>query len=433
MTYDDAVAYLDHHAGRGVRPGLAQIEGLLSLMGDPHLGYPVIHITGSKGKTSTALMVSNLAAAHGLSTGTYTSPHLEVVQERMAYNGQPASADEFAQAVSDVAAFDAMIDDDPDRRLTYFEFATAVGLSWFAERAVDLAVVEVGLGGRLDATNVVQSSVAVITSIALEHTEYLGDTLAAVATEKAAILKPGGVLVTGNLPGEAEAVAAARAEELSAPYLVLDRDFRLASERRAVGGWDISVDGVYEQYDELHLAVHGRHQLDNAAVAVATVEALLGRALDPDAVREGFAATALPGRIEVVGRRPLVVLDGAHTPESIAAGAAALDEEFPPFLWKVVVGALADKQLDQLLTGLSGVAGAVFAVTAPSERAIPAAEVAAAARRALPDVEVVESGSVIEGLEQAVVAAGEDGAVLVTGSMYVVGEARSLLANIERS
>ena len=168
-------------------------------------------------------------------------------------------------------------------------------------------------------------------------------------------------------------------------------------------------------------------------MAIAATEALLGRALDPEAVREGLAATTLPGRIEVVGHRPLLVLDGAHTPESIAAGAAALDEEFPPFLWKTVVGALADKQLDLLLAGLVGVAGEVFAVTAPSDRAIPAAEVAAAARRALPDVEVHVSGTVAEGVEAAVGAAGEDGAVLVTGSMYVVGEARSLLPNTERS
>ncbi len=433
MTYEEAVAYLDKHAGRGIRPGLAQIEGLLSLMADPHLTYPVIHVTGSKGKTSTALMISTLAAAHGLSVGTYTSPHLEAVQERISYNGKPASAEQFAEAVLDVAGFDALVDDDIERRLTYFEFVTAVGFAWFAERAVDLGVIEVGLGGRLDATNVVQSDVAVVTSIALEHTEYLGDTLTEVAIEKAAILKPGGILVTGEIDPEADEVMVARVAEMAGSHLAYGREFRLGDEVQAVGGWDISVDGVYEHYEDVHVPIHGRHQLRNASVAVAAVEALLGRALEADAVREGFAALTVPGRIEVVGHHPLVVLDGAHTAESMAAGASALDEEFPPFLWKVVVGVLGDKKLDLLLPALEGIAGEVFAVTAPSDRAIPAGQVAAAARIALPEVDIHESGSPADGLAAALESAGEDGAVLVTGSMYVVGEARSLLANIDRS
>jgi dihydrofolate synthase/folylpolyglutamate synthase len=433
LTYEEAAAYLEMHAGRGVRPGLDQIEGLLAMMGDPHLTYPVVHVTGSKGKSSVSRMVTLLGAAHGLSVGTYTSPHLETVEERFSYNSEQMTTEEFAQAVADVAAFDVLVDDDPERRLTYFEFATAVGLAWFADRAVELGVIEVGLGGRLDATNIVQSTVAVVASIALEHTEYLGDTLESIAYEKAAILKPGGSLVTGELPAEAEAVMAARAAEQGGRYLVAGRDFQVVDEVQAVGGWDISVDGIYEHYDEIHLPVHGRHQMGNAAIAIAATEELLGRALDPDAVRDGFAVLTLPGRLEVVGRHPLTVLDGAHTPESMEAGAAALDEEFPPFLWKVVVGVLGDKRLDELAATLDSIAGEVFAVTAPSSRGVPAAEVAAAVRAALPDHAVHESGSVEDGVTAALEAAGEDGAVLITGSMYVAGEARSLLTNTERS
>ena len=193
MTYEEAVAYLEQHAGRGIRPGLAQIEGLLDLMGNPHLSFPVVHVTGSKGKSSVSRMVTGLAVAHGLTVGTYTSPHLEAVEERYAYDSVAATPAEFAQAVADAAAFDQLIDDDPEKRLTYFEFATAVGFAWFADRAVELGVIEVGLGGRLDATNVVESAVAVVASISLEHTEYLGETLAEIAAEKAAILKPGGI------------------------------------------------------------------------------------------------------------------------------------------------------------------------------------------------------------------------------------------------
>jgi dihydrofolate synthase/folylpolyglutamate synthase len=433
VTYDEAVAYLEMHAGRGIRPGLEQIAGLLELMGDPHLGYPVVHITGSKGKTSVSRMVTMLAAAHGLTVGTYTSPHLEAVEERIAYNAVHATPEEWAQAVADAAAFDRLIDDDPEKRLTYFEFSTAVGFSWFAERAVELGVIEVGLGGRLDATNVVDSEVAVITSIALEHTEYLGDTIESIATEKAAILKPGGRLVTGDLPPSALVVAQKRAAEVGAPHVTFGRDFRFIEPVQTVGGWDISIEGIYEQYDEIHVPAHGRHQLQNAAIAVAATEELLGRSLDPDAVRDGFAGLALPGRLEVLRRHPLVVIDGAHTPESVAAGAAALDEEFPPFLWKVVVGALGDKKLDRILEPLSSIAGDVYAVTAPSSRGIPARVVAEAARRALPDHIVHEAGSVREGVGAALAAAGTDGAVLITGSMYVAGEARSLLANTERS
>jgi dihydrofolate synthase/folylpolyglutamate synthase len=433
VTYDEAVAYLEMHAGRGIRPGLDQIAGLLELMGDPHRSYPVVHITGSKGKTSVSRMVTMLAAAHGLTVGTFTSPHLEAVEERLAYGNVHASPEEFAQAVADTAAFDRLIDDDPEKRLTYFEFCTAVGFSWFADRAVELGVIEVGLGGRLDATNVVESEVAVITSIALEHTEYLGDTIASIATEKTAILKPGGRLVTGDLPPAALDVAAKRAGEVGAPHFALDRDFRLTDVVRAVGGWDIGVEGIWEQYDEIHVPAHGRHQLQNAAIAVAATEELLGRSLDPDAVREGFAGLTLPGRLEVLRRQPLVVIDGAHTMESMAAGAAALDEEFPPFLWKVVVGALADKKLDEILSELAGIAGDVYAVTAPGSRGIPARVVAEAARRALPDHTVHEAGSVSNGVGAALEAAGADGAVLVTGSMYVAGEARSLLASTERS
>ncbi|MGI9648932.1 MAG: bifunctional folylpolyglutamate synthase/dihydrofolate synthase [Acidimicrobiia bacterium] len=433
MTYEEAAAYLEKHAGRGVRPGLAQIAGLLEMMGDPHLTYPVVHVTGSKGKSSVSRMVTLLGAAHGLSVGTYTSPHLETVEERFSYNSEQMTAEQFAQAVADVAAFDSLIDDDPERRLTYFEFATAVALAWFADRAVELGVIEVGLGGRLDATNIVQSAVAVVASIALEHTEYLGDTLESIAGEKAAILKPGGSLVTGELPPEAESVMAARAAEQGGRYLVAGRDFRVADEVQAVGGWDISVDGIYEHYDEIHLPVHGRHQVGNSAIAIAAAEELLGRALDPEAVRDGFAALTLPGRLEVIGRHPLVVVDGAHTPESMQAGAATLDEEFPPFLWKVVVGVLGDKRLDEIAAALDGIAGEVFAVTAPSSRGVPAAEVAAAARSALPGRTVLEAGSVEDGIRAALEAAGEDGAVLITGSMYVAGEARSLLANTERS
>ncbi len=434
MNYDEAVAYLDQHAGRGVRPGLERMEAILDSMGNPHLSYPVVHVTGSKGKSSVAAMVTAIAAAHDLTVGTYTSPHLEAVEERLAYNGVAATPEEFATAIADAASFDHFFEEGPaDGRLTYFEFVTVTGLAWFAERAVDLAVVEVGLGGRLDATNVVDSKVAVVTSISLEHTEYLGDTLEAIAGEKAAILKSSSSLVTGALPPEATPVMEQRAEEFGSPHLMFGREFRVADETRAVGGWLVSIDGIYETYENVLISLHGRHQLQNAAIATAAAEELFGRALDPDAVRRGFEELTLPGRLEVAGHSPVIVLDGAHTAESVSAGAAALDEEFPPFLWKVVFGALSDKNLAGMISSLEGVAGELFAVPASSDRAIPPEQIAEAAASVLEADQIHVVASIAEGLEAAQEAAGPDGAVLVTGSMYVVGEARSLLEATERS
>ena len=434
MTYDEAVSYLDQHAGRGVRPGLERVEAILEAMDNPHKSYPVIHVTGSKGKTSVSRMITAIASAHGLSVGTFTSPHLESIEERLAYNNVAASREEFAQAIADAAAFDHFFEDGPaDGRLTYFEFVTATGLTWFAERAVDLAVVEVGLGGRLDATNVVDSKVAVVTSISLEHTEYLGDTIADIAREKLAILKSAGSLVTGALQPEAEAVAGERAGEFGSPYFSFGREFQIADETRAVGGWLASLDGIYDTYESIHLLLHGRHQLENVAIAAAATEEFFGRALDLESVRSGLEGVKLPGRLEVIGQAPVIVLDGAHTPESIGAGAAALDEEFPPFLWKVVFGALSDKNLEGMIGALDGVVGELFAVPARSERAIAPETIAEAAGTVLEHGQIHVASSIEEGLAAATEAAGADGAVLVTGSMYVVGEARSLLQATERS
>jgi len=282
----------------------------------------------------------------------------------------------------------------------------------------------VGLGGRLDATNVIDAQVAAITSISLEHTEYLGDTLAAIAGEKAAILGPGRILVTGNLPPEALEVAGQRAAATGSTWLRLETDFGVAEAERAVGGWLVDIEGVYQTYPEVRLPLLGRHQTANLAVAVAAVEAFFGRALDPAAVAEAAAAARSPGRMEVVRRSPLVLLDGAHNPEGSEALAAALAEEFPTTRWAVVFGAMADKDVPEMLRLLAPAAASLHATrAADSSRARPAAEVAALAAAAMA-IPVSAHGSVPE----AVAAALESGLpVLVTGSLYVVGEARSAL------
>jgi dihydrofolate synthase / folylpolyglutamate synthase len=393
-------------------------------MGDPHRSYPSIHVAGSNGKTTTARLTAGLLAAHGLKPGLFTSPHLQAVEERFAVAGETMPPEELGLALEEVLPFAEIYEARTGDGITYFELTAALAFSWFAAWAVDAAVVEVGLGGRLDATNVLDAEVAVITSISLEHTEYLGDTLAAIAGEKAAILGPGRVLVTGDLPPEALEVAERRAADTGSAWLRLGRDFTVTDARRAVGGWVVGVEGVYRSYPELRLPLLGRHQTGNLAVAVAAAEAFFGRALDPDAVVEAAAAARSPGRMEIVRRDPLVLLDGGHNPEGIAALAAALAEEFPTTRWAVVFGAMADKDVPQMLRLLAPAAGSFHAArAADSSRARPAAAVAALAREAMA-VPVSDHDSVPAAVAAAL---GTGAPVLVTGSLYVVGEARTAL------
>lgn len=407
-----------------MKPGTERIAGLLTLMADPHLAYPAIHVAGSNGKTTTARLAAGLLDAHGLTSGLFTSPHLQAVEERFAVGGEPMAPAELAAALTELRPFVDLFEEQSGDGITYFELTAALAFAWFAERAVEAAVVEVGLGGRLDATNVLAAEVAVITSISLEHTDFLGSTLAAVAGEKAAILGSGRALVTGDLPPEALAVAGERAAATGSAWLSRGRDFGVEAATPAVGGWLVDLEGVYRDYPGLILPLHGRHQAGNLAVAVAAVEALLGRALDPTAVAEAAARAHSPGRMEVVGRDPLVMLDGAHNPEGTGALAAALAEEFPTTRWTVVLGAMSDKNLSAMLELLKPAVSSLHACRATdSPRARPPEEVAALAGEIL-GVPARAHDSVPEAVTAALEAGGP---VLVTGSLYVVGEARTAL------
>ena len=429
MDYQAAVAFLDGHIGQGVKPGLKRIRELMEMMGDPQSAYPVIHVTGSNGKTSVARMATSLLVAHGLRVGTFISPHLENIEERRALDGKSATAEEFAAAVAELAPFVELYEDRNPEPPTYFELTAALAFSYFAANAVDVAVIEVGLGGRLDATNIADSKVAVITGIALEHTSWLGDTLEQIGAEKLAIAKPSSVLVTGSLPEEVLPLASARAADLEIEYRRFGAEFHPEFVAMAVGGWSGSISGVYETYDDVYLPVHGRHQFDNFAVAVAAVEELTGRPLDPDAVREGAAATTTPGRLEVAGNSPLIVLDGAHNPQAFELLAESIDAEFLAVSWVLVIGVMGDKDLNSMLSHLEGLVHAVVATNVDYERAVPGERVAKVAGNAL-GVEVEVAPTVPSALEAARRLAGNDGAILVTGSLYVVGEARTeLLAN----
>ena len=426
MNYPDALAYLDGHISHGIKPGLERINQLLDDMGRPDEGYPIIHVAGTNGKTSTSQLATLLLVAHGLNTGTYTSPHLQKVEERLAVNGRVATEEEFALAVSDVASFaDLRVQagEDPN---TYFELTTAAAFAFFADQAVNAAVLEVGLGGRLDATNVVDAEVCVLTSIGIEHTEYLGEDVATIAGEKLAIAGANATLISGPLPDQALEVADGRARDLGIHHRHYGKDFSVLDAERGVGGWLVTILGAEETYEDLFLPLHGRYQLVNLANAVAATEALLGRKLDEEAVRDALAVATVPGRMEVLGTHPLVMVDGAHNADGVDALAESLDEEYPTTRWQLVLGVMGDKNVEAMVESLEPLLAGIIATAPKSERAVPPS-VLAERISDLTDVAVIEAEDAEIALDMARAEAGPDGAVLVAGSLYLVGEARALL------
>lgn len=427
MDYQQAVDYLNAHIRLGGKPGLDRMTELMEFMGNPQRGYPVIHVAGTNGKTSTTRFASSLLLAHGISTGTHSSPHLQRVEERTVVNGEVASPEQFAAAVYDVSVFADLREQRGGVPNTYFELTAATAFAMFAENAVNAAVVEVGMGGRLDATNVVDAEVCVVSSIGLDHIEALGGTLEAIAAEKVAIAGPGSELVSGPLPAPAFTVVSERARELGIHHRRFGLDFGVEDPESGVGGWLATVRGAETVYEDVFLAALGRHQLNNFAIAVASVEALLGDALDPDAVKHAAANTALPGRMERISSNPLVLLDGAHNEEGVGVLVAALTEELPTRRWHLVLAAMKDKQVEQMVAALAPLLNGIVVTSVDSERAWPADQLAEAVV-SMVSVPVLVASSVGEALDMARAEAGRDGSVLVTGSLYLVGASRDILA-----
>jgi len=427
-SYAEALADLDARVdleavlqGRSAAPTLDRMAALTGAMGEPQRAYPVLHVTGTNGKGSTAALASALVAARGLSVGTYTSPDLERVNERIARNGEPIADDELAAALEAVAALEPLA----GVRATRFELLTSAAYRWFADQAVDVAVVEVGMGGRWDATNVADAAVAVVTNVGLDHAEILGPTALDVAREKAGIVKPSSRLVLGETD---PALAAPFHQAGPVEAWVRDADFGTASNQVAHGGRVLDLFTPGARYQQVFLPAYGAHQGDNTALAVAATEALFGAPLGDEALRRALGRVELPGRLEVVGRQPLVVLDGAHNPDGARAAAAALADDFGAVESRVlVVGLLRGREPGEMVSLLSGGrARLVVACEPPSPRAQPAAEVAAAARAA--GLEALEAPSPAAAVAAATAAAGSDELVLVSGSLYLVGAARAALA-----
>jgi len=404
-------------------PNLARITALAELLDDPQLTYPTIHVTGTNGKTTTARLIADLACAHGLTAGLYTSPHLHSVTERISACGEPISEEAFAQEYERLLPYFLLVDAKGER-VTYFEALTALAFVWFSDRPVSLAVFEVGMGGAWDATNLVAGDVAVICPISVDHPE-LGSTVEQIAAEKAGIVKPGKVVVCREQPPEAFRVIQDRSEAFEARLRYEGRDFAVEDRQGSVGGQLITVRGLFDRYEEVPLGLFGEHAARNAAAAIVAVESFLEKGLSPDAVRSALSAASSPGRLEVVAHRPAIVLDGAHNPAGAEALASALAEAFTWNRLHLVIAVSANKDVDGILAALAPVADRSYAARNTSARSGDAARVAQALARA--GVPVETFGSVAEALRAARDSAGADDLILVTGSLYTVADARRAL------
>ena len=433
----EVLAWLDRHinleaiergvAGRAAKPTLERIAALTAAMGDPERSFPCIHITGTNGKTSTTRLCTALVMAQGLSVGTYTSPHLVSLNERIAWNGEPIGDDDLFDVLSPLAALEEFIRAENPGMLapTWFELMTAAAYRFFADVAVDAGVIEVGLGGRYDATNVADGAVAVATNVELDHVSILGGTRAKIAWEKAGIVKPGCVAVVGDEDDDIVAVFEDEARRVgAAAFWRRGVEFDCVGNFAAHGGRVVSVRTPGATYEDLFVPLYGAHQGDNVTIAVAAAEAFFGVPLDASVVAEALGSARVPGRLEVLGRRPLVVLDGAHNAAGAAALGEALGEDFGVVRRTVLVfGCLNGRSPGDVLAALGPDRIAhVVACTPPSLRGVPAADVAAAA--AALGLEVSIADSVPEALAAARGLVSADDLVLVTGSLYLVGAAR---------
>ena len=420
---DHLQAHVNLEATAGHIEGLSldRIRAVLAALGDPQRDVQIVHVTGTNGKGSTVRMAAALLHGMGLSVGTYTSPHLERLNERLGWDGRPIGDQDLADLIADVARIEPLLDPAVGSP-SYFEILTAAAYKWFADLAVDVAVVEVGLLGRYDATNAGDGAVAVITNVGRDHTDGGAGWRAAVAEEKAGIVKPGATLVLGETDAElAPIFAAAGAGEVWRR----DEDFGCIANQLALGGRMIDVRTPGATYDQLFLPLHGAHQGDNAAAAISAAEAFLGRPLEEEVVADALAGVAVPGRFEVVGHQPLVVLDGAHNPEGAASLAATLAEGFASVGRRhLVVGLLEGRDVSEMLRALGVDAGDDLVVCTPSSpRAQPATallDAAAALGLSARRIETVE-GALSDVLEHA----GADDVVVVAGSLYVIGAART--------
>jgi dihydrofolate synthase/folylpolyglutamate synthase len=421
---------------------LDRMAELVSLLGDPQRACPVIHITGTNGKTSTARMTDALLRSRGLRTGRFTSPHLVSFRERITIDGAPLTPEQFVATYDEVIPYVGLVDAKHPVAMSFFEVLTGMAFAVFADTPVDVMVLEVGLGGRLDCTNVADGAVAVITPIALDHTRLLGGTVEEIAAEKGGIIKPGAVVVLAQQPVEAAEVLIRHAVDVGATVAREGIEFGVLGREQAVGGQQLTLRGLRGAYGDVYLPLFGAHQASNAACALAAVEAFAGvsgegpEAIDPDVVREAFASVGSPGRLEVLRRSPTVIIDAAHNPAGMAATVAAVEEAFTFSRLVGVFAASGDKDVAGILDELEPLLSDIVVTGNSSERSMDPAELGELATEIFGEDRVSVVGRLDDAIEAAVTIADEaaesglpgSGGVLITGSVVTAGDARMLLA-----
>ena len=414
-----------------IAPTLDRISALVDILGSPQLSYPTIHVGGTNGKTTTSRMIDSLLFEMGLRTGRFTSPHLESYLERISINGQPIDAKELIFSFNDISPYLDLMDSKFDNPISFFEAITALAFAAFAEHPIDVGVIEVGMGGQWDATNVVDADVSVITPIGLDHMEYLGSTITEIAATKAGIIKEQGFIVLAQQTPEAAVELLRRAAEVSADVAREGLEYSIDSRAIAVGGQLISITGLRGHYDDIFLPLHGKHQASNAAAALIAVEAFFGEQdLDIDAVRAGFANVTSPGRCEVIHRDPTIILDAAHNPHGAKAIAETMQSEFTFDEVTGIVALMADKDALGILQALEPVMNLIIVTTNSSERSMKVADLNKLATQVFGADRVFAEDTLQAAIDRAVKDAirplsDESLAILITGSVVTVGEART--------
>ncbi len=414
-----------------IAPTLERIAALVDILGSPQLTYPTIHVGGTNGKTTTARMIDSLLFEMGLRTGRFTSPHLESYLERISINGQSINAKELIFSFNDLSPYLDLMDTKFENPISFFEAITALAFVAFAEHPIDVGVIEVGMGGQWDATNVVDADVSVITPIGLDHMEYLGNTIAEIAATKAGIIKEQGFVVLAQQSPEAAVELLRRAAEVGADIAREGLEYSIDSRAIAVGGQLISITGLRGHYDDIFLPLHGKHQASNAAAALIAVEAFFGEQdLDIDAVRAGFANVTSPGRCEIIHRDPTIILDAAHNPHGAKAIAETLQTEFTFDDVTGIVALMADKDALGILQALEPVMNQIIVTTNSSERSMSVADLTKLANQVFGADRVFAAGSLPEAIDKAIQDAvrplsEESLAIVITGSVVTVGEART--------
>lgn len=418
-----------------INPTLERIALLADLLGSPQLSYPTIHIAGTNGKTTTTRLIDSLCFELGLRTGRFTSPHLESYLERICINGEMISEAAMIATYEDVAPYFQLVDERMSHRLSFFEAITGLSFVAFAEHPVDVGIFECGMGGEWDSTNVINAKVSVVTPIGLDHTQYLGDTLTAIATTKSGIIKPGSFAVLARQELDPAQVLMRKCAEVEATPIREGVEYQVSNRSLAVGGQLISIKGVYGDYEELFLPLHGEHQASNAATALAAVEVFAGeRKLDEELVRTAFAKASSPGRCEIVHRSPTVIIDAAHNPHGAKSLRKTIESEFDFESIIGIVAPMGDKDTDGILEEFEAIMTTVIITKNSSHRAAPIDELAAQAREIFSGDRVLTKDSLESAIDAAITQAKfevemneKSCAVLIAGSVISAGEARAFI------